>query len=961
MINRPASQQAQQDTAEHPLLVLIDGHALVYRAYHALGTAAPTKGKEANAFTLRKTGEPVFAVFGFANMLLKVLADLRPQYFAVAFDTPHPTFRHDSYDQYKATRSAAPPDLAQQFTWVRKLVEAFGIPIFELPGYEADDLLGTFSRQAKEQGIETIIVTGDGDAMQLVSPGVRVLYPGRTLSDAQLFDEEMVREKYGVYPDRIADLKGFKGDPSDNIPGVPGVGEKTALKLLDQFGSLEGVYENLAVVGPARLQELLRTHEKIARKSKQLAIIDSHSPFPLDLEACRFGGFDRERLVALLRELEFTSLLGRIPQSTAPAAPPRPEQLTLGLGALDGPQQVIPEVRYHVVTSQDDLDALATRMVSPQGFAFATETTSHHAMTGGLVGISVACEECEAFYVPVGHLDGTPQLPLQQVLDALRPALENAAVPKVAHNAKFAMIVLAELGVNVRGLAGDTIIAAYLLGEKSIGLKELAFRRLGVETMPITNLIGTGGAKKQISIDQAPVDQTGDYACAETDMTLRLRAVLEPELRERDLWPLYTEIELPLVPVLVAIERTGVALDVPVLQEMSQNLGQKIHEAEDLIYQHAGGPFTINSPQQLGKVLFDQLGLASRGKTKTGAYSTDAHVLETLRGEHEVVDLVLDYRQLTKLKSTYVDALPVMVHPKTGRLHTNFNQTIAATGRLSSQDPNLQNIPIRTELGRQVRTAFVADGPEPMVLLSADYSQIELRILAHISGDERLLASFANDEDIHSATAAEVYGVPADGVTSAMRRIAKVVNFGVAYGLSSFGLAERVPELNRTEAQAFIKAYFERYPGVQQYIVDIRRFALERGYVQSLTGRRRYLPEIYATNPNVRGAAERMAVNMPVQGLAADIIKIAMIRLQQRLQERRLVSRMLLQVHDELVLEVAVRELEEIERIVPAIMEGAMVLAAPLKVDVKVGNTWGELERVTDLGEPELDALELGA
>ncbi|MBI4497838.1 MAG: DNA polymerase I, partial [Chloroflexi bacterium] len=504
---------------EHPLLVLIDGHALVHRAYHALGTEARTKGKQAVVLTLRRTGEPVQAVYGFALMLLKVLADLKPQYLAVTFDTPHPTFRHDAYQEYKAQRPAGPPDLPQQFGWVRKLVEAFGIPIFELPGYEADDLLGTLSRQAREQGVETVIVTGDADTMQLVSPGVRVLYPGgRTLTEAQVFDEEMVKERYGVYPNRIPDLKGLKGDPSDNIPGVPGVGDKTAVKLLDQFGSVEGVYENLALVQPARLQELLRKHEDLARKSKHLATIDTSAPFPLDLAPCRFGRFDRERVVQVLRELEFTSLLNRIPQhEAAPTggqvshAGEGAQQLPLGLAVSAGAGQVTTPLaaRYHLVTTLEDLDALCARLVSPQGFAFDTETTSQHAMAARLVGIALALREREAYYFPVGHADGTPQLPLEEVLARLRPALENAAVPKVAHNAKYDMIVLAEHGVTVRGLAADTMIAAYLLGEKSLGLKDLAFRRLGEEMTPITDLIGRGGAKKQITMDQVPAAQAG--------------------------------------------------------------------------------------------------------------------------------------------------------------------------------------------------------------------------------------------------------------------------------------------------------------------------------------------------------------------------------------------------------------------------------------------------------------------
>ncbi|MBI2887109.1 MAG: DNA polymerase I [Chloroflexi bacterium] len=929
-----------------PLLILIDGNALVHRAYHAFAAAS---GRSAVALTT-KEGEPVSAVYGFASMLLKVLNEHQPTYIACAFDTHVPTFRHEQYQEYKAGRARMPDDLPPQFDRVRQLLEAFNIPIYEIDGYEADDVLGALCQQASAQGIETIIVTGDADTMQLVSPTVRVLYPGaRSLTEATLYDEAKVQERYGVPPLRVPDWKGLKGDPSDNIPGVPGVGDKTASKLLQEYGSLEAALERVDAITPARLQEALRTYRDQALQSKHLATIVREVPINLDPEACHVKGYDRGRVVRLLRELEFTSLLGRLPPQPGAVAPG--QQLSL-LGEnlpAAGVKQSAPDGRYTVVDTPAGLERLARRLAEAPQVVVDVETTSIRPMEAALVGIALCPAAGEAYYVPVGHLEG-PNLPLELVRERLAPALADPAKPKAAHNGNYDLIVLEEHGFRIAPLASDTMIAAFLLGEKALGLKNLAFSKLGIEMTQITELIGTGA--RQLTMDRVAVAQAAPYACADADMTARLQGLLEGALQREGLWELYAQVEMPLVPVLVQMERWGVALDTAVLAQMSRDLGERMGELETEIYQSVGHHFNINSTQQLGQVLFEELRLPHGRRTKSG-YSTDQGVLESLRGAHPVVEAVLEYRQLTKLKSTYVDALPALVNPRTGRVHTSFNQAGAATGRVSSNDPNLQNIPIRTELGRRVRTAFV---PAPgSLLMSADYSQVELRVLAHLSRDPGLIEAFLNDEDIHTATASVVFGVPPEEVNKDHRRVAKVVNFGIVYGLSGFGLSQAIPGMARAEADAFIDTYFARYPGIRTYISDTLREGVERGYVHTLLGRRRNVPELVHPNAQVRSAAERMAINMPVQGTAADIIKVAMINLHKALPERGLRSKMILQVHDELLFEVPQEELEEMQRLVPEIMSAALELVVPVKVEVKVGATWGELEEVE--AEEELPVL----
>jgi len=905
--------------AQKQLLLLFDGHALIHRAFHALPP-----------LTVTKTGEPTGAVYGFASMLLKVVAELKPSHWAIAFDTSAPTFRHKQFEDYKAHRPPVPDELKRQFGRVRELVETFNLPSFEVEGYEADDILGALSQQASDQGIDTIIVTGDTDALQLVSPHVSVLTPrpGRTFSDTIVYDEAAVQQRYGLLPQQLTDLKGLKGDPSDNIPGVTGIGEKTATKLIQQFGSIEGVYHHIGEVVPERVQKLLKDGQNEARQSKELATIVTDMPVALDLTACRVSTYERDKVAELFRELEFSSLLPKLPENVVEER---------GIAQVET-QTSSEAVEYQIVNTADSLDEVMGVLSQLESFAIDTETTGTDPRQAALVGISLSAEPGKAWYLPVGHLSGD-QLPLSHVVAALKPLLEDPKVIKIAHNGKYDMAVLLKYGVRVENLGFDTMIAAYLLGEKALGLKPLAFSKLGIEMTPIDNLIGTRA--KQISMAWVDIPRVAQYAGADADMTNRLSELLEAELRDQGLWELFTTVEMPLLPVLLRMETNGVALDTSRLRDMSWSMGEKAARLESEIYNCVGHRFNVNSTQQLGAVLYDELKLPPTKKTKSG-YSTDASVLEGLKGAHPVIELLLEYRQLMKLKSTYIDALPALTDPDTGRVHTSFNQTGTTTGRLSSSDPNLQNIPVRTEEGRQVRRAFIAE-KESSLLLAADYSQIDLRVLAHLSQDPRLLSAFAQDEDIHATTASQVFGVPLSAVTPDMRRVAKTVNFGVIYGMSEYGL-EQATELSRQEAAQFIQAYFEKYSGVKDYLASTKRDAGEKGYVQTLLGRRRYIPEINSSNAQVRMAAERMAINMPVQGTSADIIKVAMIDLQREMDRKGLEAKMVLQVHDELLFELPQEEVEALRQLVLQIMPNALELSVPLKIDVKTGRSWDEME-----------------
>ncbi len=894
---------------EKPLLLLFDGNALVHRAFHALPP-----------LTQPKTGELVNAVYGFASTLLKVFADFKPTHWAVAFDRPTPTFRHEMFEEYKAQRPAMPEELKGQVKKVHQLVAAFHIPVFEIDGFEADDVLGTLSKQADEQGIETIIVTGDNDMLQAVLPRVKALAPRRTFIDTILYDEEAVEQKYGIKPEQLPDFKALVGDVSDNIPGVPGVGEKTATKLLQQYGSLQGIYDHIEDITPGKLQDMLREYRAQAFQSKELSTIVKDVPIKLDLKNCQVSNYDRNEVARLFQELEFIKLLPRLPQIQA-----------------EGSQ--LSALKSHIVNTETALEQFMGELEKAPDVTIEVETTDEKAMMADLVGIAISPARGEAFYIPLGHqgLNQPPQLPLTKVTTRLKPILENASVGKVAYDGKHVMEVLADCGVKVKNLNFDPMLAAYLLGEKSLGLKALAFNKLGTEIVTPAELTGTG--KKRSSLSLLDAKRVADHACVSVNVLWSLRENLETELRNQGLWQLFTEVEMALVPVLVDMEENGILLDTNLLREMSLELGQQLQRLKKEIYGSVGHQFNINSPQQLGRVLFEELKLPQSRKTKTG-YSTEASVMEALRGVHPIIEFILEYRQLSKLKSTYVDALPALINRKTGRVHTNFNQTGTATGRLSSSDPNLQNIPIRTELGNKIRKAIIA--PPGAYLLSADYSQIDLRVLAHLSQDPGLIDAFVQDEDIHATTASKLFGIPADEVTSEMRRNAKTVNFGVVYGMSDYGL-EQATSLSREEAAQFIALYFEKYPKVREYLEATKERARKLGYVQTLLGRRRFLPEINSANRMVREAAERMAINAPVQGSSADIIKIAMINLHREMERRNLRSKMLLQIHDELLFEVTEDEVKEMKSLVSELMPHAVELRVPVKIDIKLGKNWAEM------------------
>ena len=915
---------------EHPLLMIMDGHAMVHRAWHAIAVR--------QHLTTSRTGEDTTAVFGFSNTFIKAIEEWNPSHCIMAFDLPGPTFRHELYEAYKAQRPSAPPELVHQFERIRQLMAAFHIPVLEAEGYEADDVIGTLCRNAEERDTAVLILTGDTDTLQLVSPWVRVAL-SYSIQEQKVYDEVAVRSRYGgLVPQQHPDFKAIKGDPSDNIPGVPGLGEKTAIKLLLEYSTLEGIYEHIDQVWPPKTREALIANRAQAFQGKKLTTIVRDVPVDLDLEASRFWRYDRKRVLELFRELEFFSIAPRVPEALEQSSLDEAKET-----AAD--EEWTASLEYQRVDTEEALEEMLRELRAARGFAFDTETTSLDHMRADLVDLSFSTSVGRAWCVPVGHREG-PQLPLEEVLAKVKPILEDPQLSKAGHNLNYDVTVLANYGIKVKGLDCDTMVAAHLLGKKAIGLKNLALDIFHHEMMPITDLIGRGS--KQKTMDQVPVEEVVPYACADADFTARLRPILEKDLREQGFWRLFTTVEMPLVEVLVVMQRNGIVLDPGVLHEMSRGLNKQIRQLEMETYDEVGHAFNIASPQQLSAVLFNELGLTRTKRTKTG-YSTDANALEALKDQHRVIGKILDYRQVDKLKSTYVDSLPELVNPKTGRIHTSYNQAGSATGRISSSDPNLQNIPVRTELGRQVRKAFVAPSHygDDWLLFSADYSQIELRVLAHLSQDSALVDAFQRGEDIHSATASMMFDVPIEQVTADHRRIAKVLNFGVIYGLSPYGIAQQT-EFSPEEGHRFIETYFAKYPGIREYIQGVKERVRETGYVETVLGRRRYIPEMEASNAVVRQAGERMAVNMPIQGTAADIMKLAMIRVHRRLEESDLKAKMLLQVHDELMLEVPRKETEALTQIIydemPSALEGYADLAVPLKVDIKTGYTWGDME-----------------
>ena len=938
-------QPAEGSGRQSPLLIILDSHGIIYRSYFAL--------REGFAGSTRTTGEPTWAVYGYANSLLHVLDELRPTHIIAAWDGPGPTFRHDADVNYKATRPPMPDDLRPQVERVRELLEAFRIPVMQAPGFEADDVLGTLSAQAAEQGVETIIVTLDNDSVQLVGPRVKVYMYRPYQRDYILYDEAAVRERWGFEPAQMVDYKALVGDTSDNIPGVRGIGEKGAKALIERWGSIEAIYQHLDEVTPPRARAALTEGEESARHSKRMATIIRDVPgVSLDLSIARVNDYDREAVLALFQELEFKSLVNRLPPQPSGTATDRSQPVSAHSPGA-----------YTLISDAPALAEMVTVIRAAGRFAFELVADDEHPMRAAerLVGIGLSAAEGLGWYVPFGHgapaqpgqqtmdlgtIDGAPvQLSQAEVLTALRPVLTDPGIQRVAHNAKFAMVALAETvgGYELGPIAFDSMIAAYLLGNSNISIAGLAFDRLGYELVDSKTLLGTG--RNASTFSGTTPEACMAFAAGNADLVLRLSDRLAEELRESGVERVFHEIDVPHAPVLARVERWGLALDVKVLRGLDGDLASRIAATERELFAVVGHDFQIGSPQQLSSILFEELGLPKTRKTTTGG-TTDADALEPLRRIHPAVELILQWRELTKIKSTYIDTLPRQVNPRTGRVHTVFSQVTAATGRLASNMPNLQNIPIRTELGQAVRRAFIArDCGDDPVLMSFDYSQIELRVLAHVSGDAELKRAFLEGQDIHAATASRVFSVGEGSVTAEMRRRAKVFNFGVLYGLTGFGLSQR-EGIPRDEADAFIDAYFAAYPSVQAWREHVVSEARARGYAETLTGRRRYIPALRATNFNQRQGAERIAINMPIQGTAADIIKIAMNRIDAELCERQregLRMRMVLQVHDELIFEAPREEMAAVREIALRLMP-SIELDVPLVIDEKHGRSWGDME-----------------
>ncbi len=892
--------------SERKRLFLIDGSALAYRSYFAFIRNPLINSK----------GENTSAVFGFTNSLLKILKEENPDYMAVVFDTKAPTFRHEIFKDYKSTRAKMPQEMSEQLPRIREVTESMNLPILEVEGFEADDLMGTLAKKAKKEGMEVILVSGDKDFLQLVDEDVKVLNPRRGGEEPELLDRSGVEKKFGVPPEKVIEVLALMGDTSDNVPGIPGVGEKTALALIKEFGSLERVLKSADKVKKKNVQRGLKEHVDLARLSKRLVTIDTNVPFDLELSRLEKKGFDLPRLKELFKELEFTKLLQEI-------------------SGLEKEEKV----NYQIVKSESELKMLVSELRKAGEFALDTETTSLNPINAELVGISFSHKEKEAFYVPVGHTDRKSNLDLTYVIENLKDILEDEKIKKVGHNLKYDMEVLRRYEIELKGIHFDTMVASYLLNPsfRQHNLNYLTLEHLDHKMIPISDLIGSG--RKQNSFAEVPVQDACNYSCEDVDFTLRLKEIFGPKLSLLSLEKLFFEVELPLIEVLAEMEMVGVSIDVAHLKNLSKQLEGQLEELSLRIYDLAGKKFNINSPQQLSQILFEDLKLPSVRKTakKTGL-STDIGVLITLAKEHPLPGILLEYRQLSKLKSTYIDALPKLVNKRTKRIHTSFNQTVTATGRLSSSDPNLQNIPIRADLGKLIRKAFIPQDKNYLIL-SADYSQVELRILAHFSQDHTLMNSFKKGEDIHNRTASEVFGVRIDRVTPEERAIAKTTNFAIIYGVSAYGLSQQT-NMTVQESAMFIDVYFKRYPRVKEYIDEMIELARKQGFVTTLLGRRRYIPEINSSNRQKREFAERTAINTPIQGSAADLIKVVMIDINRILKKYK--SKMTLQVHDELVFEVHKAELDEIREMVKDKMENTVDLEVPIKVDMNVGENWLE-------------------
>lgn len=884
-------------------LYLIDGSAYVYRAYHAIRNLSNSKGLATNA------------AFGFTKMLMKLMGERRPQYAAMFFDAKGPTFRHEIFSKYKANRPPMPEDLAVQLPYIKKITRGFNLPVYELQGYEADDLIGTLARKAEKEGFSVVMVTGDKDFMQLVSEHVTIW---DTMKDT-VTDLSAIRERFQLDPGQLIDVMGLSGDTSDNVPGVPGIGPKTAASLIQDFGSVEKLYANLETVTRKAQREKLEKYKEQALLSRKLVAICTDAPLEFLPEKLRVGEPDETILGPIYQELEFRQLQKDLPKKT-------------DLSGKD----------YQAVMDITRLDDLVAKLSRAELFAVDTETTSIDAMRAELVGISFSCTPEEAFYVPVAHTgDGSEgQLSLAEVRQRLKPVLENPSVKKVGQNIKYDWIVFQRHGIHLDGVIFDTMLASYLLqpSKRAHSLDQIALDYLDHKMISYEEVAGKG--KSAISFAAVSMDKAVPYACEDADITLAAYQLFRPMLADAGLLELLSDVEMPLVPVLMNMEVHGILVDQEKLKQLSRSFEERLASIETEIYELAGEAFNIKSSQQLGQILFEKLKLPVQKKTKkkTG-YSTDVEVLTFLAERHELPALVLRHRTLAKLKSTYTDALLELVNPETGRIHTSYNQTVAATGRLSSSDPNLQNIPIRDEEGREIRSAFIPR--KDWVLLSADYSQIELRILAHCSEDEILIRAFAEEEDIHTRTALEVFQVIPNFVTPELRRQAKAINFGIIYGMSPFGLSKALG-ITQKMAKTYIDSYFARYRGVKAFIDRTIEETRKTGRTSTLLGRIRQLPDINSSNWNVRQFAERIAVNTPIQGSAADLMKLAMIRMDETFKREKFNAAMLLTVHDELVIEVPRSELATVKEQVKKTMEGVWHLKVPLKVNIEQGGNWAE-------------------
>ena len=921
-----------------PILYLIDGHALAYRAYYAI-----TAGMSDRMQT--KTGEPTAGIFGFANVLMRLLEQEKPEYLAVAFDTGK-TFRNELFPDYKATRAKMPDDLRPQIERIRQMIDAFHLPRLEKEGVEADDVLGSIATQAVEQGLGVKIITGDRDLLQLVNDRIIVNLPGSRLADAKNYSAADVKEYLGVEPEQVVDYKALVGDTSDNIPGVPGIGPKTAVTLLQTYHTLDALYQHLDEI-PGKTGEKLRVGKESAYLSQELARIKKDVGVRLVLEDARTDHLDIASVENLFRELEFRTLIPRLRLIAAPLK--KQETPQLSLFGEEMKEIIVPESSYMIevklIDTAQKLASLKQALDASSLIAFDTETTALDPLQAELVGLSLAVKEGEGYYIPLGHKGEQPQLKVSEVIEALTPALTNPSIEKAGHNIKYDALVLARYGLRVSPLSFDTMIAEWLTNPASrdLGLKDLAGTLLGIRMTRIEELIGRG--KNQLTMDEVPIAAAAPYAAADAEVTLRLIPLLKEKMQKTNSTGIFNTIEMPLVPVLLKMEQEGISLDIDFFKRFSAEIGERLRLIEDEVHQAVGHAFNLNSSQQLSKVLFEDLKLEppDRNKrTSSGHFSTSAAVLDELKGQHVVVDLLLEYRELSKLKSTYLDALPQQINPRDNRVHTSFNQTGSVTGRLASSDPNLQNIPTRTETGRQVRLGFIAAPGHR--LLSVDYSQIELRIVAHMSGDEAMLKAFRDGQDIHATTAAAIYDLPLEQVTKEQRRHAKAINFGLIYGMSAFGLS-RSTDLTLGEAENFVRDYFEHFPGVKKYLDQIRVLAARQGYVETMLGRRRYFPNLAnPLNQMMRNREEREAINAPIQGTAADIMKIAMIRVQRALEESASRARMILQVHDELVLEVPENEIALTSQLVRGIMEAAYKLDIPLLTEARSGVNWGSMQ-----------------